>query len=103
MVKPQKVLLQCRPGNEMRPGTCAIYMSDTEFMYAVDGGPVRLFGRCDEEWKDLSDQEIYQALTLAVLDMVEFCRVPIRFARDCLADNVEGYREWSNSIGALGR
>lgn len=94
MVKPQEVLLQCRSGSANRPGICAIYMNPEARIAPLSGHPVISFGRCADGWKELSDEQVYQALNIAVLEMVEFHGVPIRFARDCLQDNVEGYREW---------
>lgn len=105
MIKPQEVILACRKASETgkRKGS-VIAMNKLERPIRPGRGSsytTYFWGACHAGWSELSDEQIYQALTWLLLEMVEFHGVPMRQGRDCLEDWVDGYREWIARCGAV--
>lgn len=99
MIKPKDAIIQCRIGSAdgKQNGVCEVSVRGQLNLKSANGCHVFTWGRCLAEWKDMSDEQIYRALSFLILEMVEFYGVPIKQARNAIEESVSGYREWSEA------
>lgn len=97
-IKPQKAMFLYDPAENGKPGVIRVVDSDGRGSY---GKWKCSLGACMSHWKNLSDEEVYQAMNWLALEIVEFAGVPMRFLRDQMEENVIGYRDYCNRVGKL--
>lgn len=97
-IKPQKAMFLYDPAENGKPGVIRVVDSDGRGTY---GKWKCSLGACMSHWKNLSDEEVYQAMNWLALEIVEFAGVPVRFLRDQMEENVIGYRDYCNRVGKL--
>lgn len=100
LIEPKKAMFLFNSGKDGNPGTLMVGDSDLRGQGLYSDWKSSL-GACFSAWREMEDEQIYQAMTWLALEICEFSNVPIRMIRDQMEENVIGYREYCNHIGSL--
>jgi hypothetical protein len=99
-IKPQNAMFLFNPGKDGSHGTLAVGSSELRGNGLYSDWNSSL-GACFSAWREMDDEQIYQAMTWLALEICEFSDVPMKVIRNQMEENVIGYREYCNRVGRL--